>query len=132
MRVAVLEVVARREQRAGCAQVAADRAVGGHELLVDDRALPAEPRPVGAVHACAVDREDGVDAILLAELEIVLAVVGRHVDESGAGVRRDELAGEERARLCEEPTERVHRVACGCAFELRTKDLSICNLLQIA
>jgi len=120
MRVAVLEVVARREQRAGRAQVGADRAVGGHELLVDDRPLPAEPGPVGAVHACAVDREDRVDAVLLAELEIVLAVVRRHVDEPGARVRRDEIAGEERAGLCEEPAERVHWVAGGRAFELRT------------
>ena len=27
---------------------------------------------------------------------------------------RDERAGEERARLREEPAERVHRVSCGC------------------
>ncbi len=132
MRVAVLEVVARREQRTGRAQIGADRAVGGHELLVDDRPLPAEPGPVGAVHPRTVDREDRVDAVLLAELEIVLAVVRRHVDEAGARVGGDEVAGEERAGLGEEPAECVHRVACGGAFELRTEDLSICDLLQIS
>jgi hypothetical protein len=80
MRVAVLEVVARREQRAGLAEVRADRAVRAHELLVDDAALATEPRPVGTVHPCAVDSEDRVDAVLLAEFEIVLAVIRRHVD----------------------------------------------------
>ena len=53
MRVAVLEVGARREQRAGLAQVGADRPVGRVELVVDDAALAAEPQPVGAVHAAA-------------------------------------------------------------------------------
>jgi hypothetical protein len=80
MRVAVLEVVARRQQRADLAQVGADRAVRTHELLVDDAALATEPCPVGPVHPRAVDREDRVDAVLLAEFEIVLAVIRRHVD----------------------------------------------------
>ena len=48
MRIAVLEVVARREQRAGRAQVRTDRPVGADELLVDDasparRATPSPP-----------------------------------------------------------------------------------------
>ena len=47
----------------------------------------------------------------LAQREIVLAVIGRHVDEAGAGVGGDEIAGQERARLGEEPAEVVHRVA---------------------
>ena len=102
MRVAVLEVGARGEQRAGLAQVRADRPVGRVELVVDDAALPAEPRPVGAVEAARVDREHRVDAVGLAQLEIVLAMVGRHVDEAGALVGGDEVAGQERPRLGEE------------------------------
>ena len=111
MRIAVREIVRRREQRARRAQVGADRPVGGDELLVDDAALAAEPRPVGAVHPRAVDREHRVDAVFLAQQEIVLAVVGRHMDEPGAGVGGDEVAGQERARLGEEAAEVVHRVA---------------------
>ncbi len=47
----------------------------------------------------------------LAQFEIVLAVVRRHMDESGAAVGGDEIAREEWARLGEEPAEVVHRVA---------------------
>src|SRR3546814_1854170 len=88
MRIAVAVVGAGGKQRAGFAQVGADRAVGGVELGVDDAALAAEPRPVGAVLAVALDREDGVDAVRLAQVEIILAMVGRHMDEAGAAVDR--------------------------------------------
>eukprot|EP01035_Chromulina_nebulosa_P035392 gene35391-47566_t len=54
----------------------------------------------------------------LAQLEIVLAVIRRHMDETGAGIGGDEVAGQERARLGEEPAQRVHRVAGGGAGEL--------------
>ena len=111
MRVAVFEVVRRREQRAGFAQVAADRPVAGDELLVDHRTLAAEPRPVVAEHAVAIDREHRIDAVRLAQQEIVLAMVGRHVDEAGAGVGSDEVAGQERAGLGEEAAEMMHRMA---------------------
>src|SRR3546814_9434266 len=37
MRIAVREIVGRREQRPRRAQIRTDRAVGAHELLVDDR-----------------------------------------------------------------------------------------------
>ena len=65
---------------------------GRVELVVDDAALPAEPQPVGPVLAVAFDREDRVDAVRLAQLEIVLAMVGRHVDEARALVGGDEVA----------------------------------------
>src|SRR3546814_19541222 len=79
------------------AQVGAERAVGGVELGVDDAALAAEPRPVGAVLAVALDREDGVDAVRLAQVEIILAMVGRHMDEAGDAVGGDEIARAEGA-----------------------------------
>ena len=47
----------------------------------------------------------------LAQVEVVLAVVRRHVDEAGASIGGDEVAGEERARPREEAAEMVHRVA---------------------
>ena len=53
-----------------------------------------------------------------AQLEIVLAMVGRHVDEAGALVGGDEVAGQERARLGEEAAELVHRVAGDGAGEV--------------
>src|SRR3546814_12978617 len=68
-----------------------------HLLGVDDAALAADPRPVGAVLAVALDREDGVDAVRLAQVEIILAMVGRHMDEAGAAVGGDEIAREEGA-----------------------------------
>ena len=118
MRVAVLEVGARGEQRAGFAQVGADRPVGRVELGVDDAALAAEPQPVGRGNAARIDREHRVDAVGLAQLEIVLAMVRRHVDEAGALVGGDEVAGQERARLGEEAAELVHRVAGDGAGEV--------------
>ena len=118
MRIAVREIVRRREQRPRLAQVAADRPVARDELLVDDAALPTEPRPVGPVHPRAIDREHRVDAVLLAQQEIVLAMIRRHVDEAGAGIGGDEVAGQERARLGEEPAEVVHRVAGDGAGEV--------------
>lgn len=105
------EIVRGGEQGAGFAQVRADRAVRRDELLVDHRSLAAEPQPVGAVHPRAVDCEDGIDPVRLAQQEVVLAMVRRHVDETGTRVGGDEVAGQERARLGEEAAEMVHRVA---------------------
>jgi len=59
----------------------------------------------------SADSELRVEAVGLAQLEIVLAMVGRHVDEAGARVGGDMIGGHERARASEEATERVHRVA---------------------
>ena len=98
VRIAVLIVGAGGEQCAGVAEVRADRAVGGVELGVDHAALAAEPRPILAIFAVALDREDGVDAVRLAQVEIVLAMVGCHMDEAGAAVGGDEIARKERTR----------------------------------
>src|SRR5690606_13810807 len=84
----------------------------------DHRSLAAEPGPVGAVLAVAFDGEDRIDAVVLAQEEVVLAMVGRHMDEAGAGVGGDEVAGEQRAGLGEEATEMVHRVAGDRAGEV--------------
>src|SRR3546814_15895029 len=51
MRIAVREIVGRREHRPRRAQIRTDRAVGAHELLVDDAALPAEPRTIRAIRS---------------------------------------------------------------------------------
>ena len=111
MRIAVPEIVRRGEQRARVAQVGADRSVFAYELGVDDAALPAQPQPVRAIFAISLDREDGVEAIRLAERKVVLAMVRRHVDQAGARIGRDEITGKERARLGEETAETVHWVA---------------------
>ncbi len=118
MRIAVHEVRAGGEQGAGFAQVRADRPVRRVELGVDDAALPAQPQPVLAILAVALDREHRVDAVRLAQLEIVLAMVGRHVDEARALVGGDEVARQERTRLGEEAAEMVHRVAGDGAGEV--------------
>src|SRR3546814_18667535 len=107
MRIAVLEILARGEEGAGVAQVRADRAVGRVELLVDDRSLAAEPEPVLAIAPVILDREDGVDAVRLAQQEIVLAMVGRHVNQAGARPGGDEIAGGARAGVSEEAAAMV-------------------------
>ena len=115
VRVGVLVVRARAQQRARFGEVRADRPVGRVEVGVDDRTaalvIPAKPRPVVAVHAAIVDREDRVDPVLAAQVEIVLAMVGRHVDEAGTGVGGDEVAREHGAERFVEPAKLVHRVA---------------------
>ena len=107
----MLEVRGCREQRPRLAQVRADRPVGRVELGVDDAPLPAEPHPVVAVAAVVGHREDGIDAVFLAEVEILLAMVRRFVDEAGALVGGDEIGGKKRPRPGEEAAEFVHRVA---------------------
>ena len=94
MRIGMLVVVAGREQRARFAQIAADRAFGRIERLVDDAAAAflavlvqiasAEPFPVVAIAPVGHDREDRLEPVGAAQQEIVLAMVGRHVDEPGA------------------------------------------------
>ena len=115
MGVGVRVVRARREQCARFAQVRADRAVGRVELGVDDAHAAlirtAEPAPVVAVAPVVHHREDGVDTVRLAQLEVVLAMIGRHVDKAGAAVGGDEIAGQQRTRGRVEPAEVVHRVA---------------------
>ena len=129
MRIAVLVVRRCREQRARRAQVFADRAIRRVELRVDDAALPAEPAPVGAILPVALDREHRVDGVFesevfgaLAQLEIVLAMVGCHMDEAGALFGRDEIAGQERAGFRKEPAEMVHRVAGNSSGEVGAKN----------
>src|SRR5438270_12996369 len=109
MRIAVPEL-ARGEQRARIAQVEADRPVRRVELVVDDTALRAEPQPVRLVEPARIDGEYRVDSELPAQLEIVLAMVRRHVDETRALVGRDEVARKERPRLGEAPAQLPHRV----------------------
>src|SRR3546814_17085212 len=118
MRIAVLEILARGEEGAGVAQVRADRAVGRVELLVDDRSLAAEPEPVLAIAPVILAREDGVDAVRLAQQEIVPAMVGRHVNQAGARLGGDEIAGEARAGFSEEAAEMVHWMASNGAGSL--------------
>ena len=91
------------QQAAGGGKIAADRPVGGVEFRIDDRSLAAQPGPVGAVLAVAFNCEDRVDPMRLAQQEVVLAVVGGHVDQARAAVGGDEVrAVEERAGLGEE------------------------------
>ncbi len=109
VRIAV-RVVTVCKQRARSLQVFQDRPVNRIELVVDDRALPAEPRPVGAVFAVALHREHGFQPMRLAQLEIVLAMIGGHMDKAGALFHGDEMAGQERAGAQEKFGERAVRV----------------------
>src|SRR3546814_12639098 len=51
------------------------------------------------------------DAWRLAQQEIVLAMIGRHVDEPRARIGGDKIAAQERAGLRKEAAELVHRMA---------------------
>ena len=100
------KIIARRQQRAGLAQVRTDRPVLGDKFLVDHRPGPLvaarQPGPVVAIDAIGLDREHRVDAVLLAQIEIILAMVGRHMDQPGPGIGGDKMrAIEKRARLGE-------------------------------
>jgi hypothetical protein len=137
MRIAMLVVRTRREQPAGLAQVRADRPIGRVELGIDDRALSAEPAPVGAVLAVAFHGELRLQPVRLAQLEIVLAVVRGHMDQPGAALGGDEVAGQEWAGFGKEPAEVVHRVAGDGSGEVgalagphrREAELSACRCL---
>jgi hypothetical protein len=111
VRIAVLVIRARASSSACFAQVRTDRAVGRVEFGVDDAALSAEPAQSVAIFAVAFDRELGIDAVRLAQVKVVLAMVGRHMDKAGAAVGGDEIAGQERAGLGKEAAQMVHRVA---------------------
>ena len=94
MRVRVLEWCG-GEQRACFAQVIANWAIGRINLGIDDRAYAAAifglgPSPIGAIPPIALHREHRVDTIGLAQREVILAMVGRHMDEPGARIGRDE------------------------------------------
>src|SRR3954454_7154477 len=122
MRVTVLEVRARSEERPDIPQVRAYWPVGRIELGVDHAALSAEPQPIGTVETARIDGEDRINAIGAAQLEIVLAMVGCHVDKAGALVGGDEFARKKRPRLGKEAAELVHRVSCNRSGELSTGD----------
>ena len=130
-------VGAGREEGTGFAQGGEDGAVGGVELGVDDGAFAAQPWPVGAVFAVALYREDGGEGqvggaegggVSLAQGKVVLAVVRGHVDEAGAAVGGDEVAGQEMAGRGEEAAEGVHGVAGGGAGEVSAVDAYVLAL----
>ena len=86
MRVGMLVIVARGQQRARFAQIAADRAFGRIERLVDYAAAAflavlvqiasAEPFPIVAIAPVSHDREDRLESVGTAQQEVVLAMVG--------------------------------------------------------
>ena len=93
MRIAVLEAaareLARRDQRLDDGTVG----VAFLALRLEDR-LAAEQRQVGAEGAVFHDVVSHRQAVLLADQVVVVAMVGRGVDEAGAGVVGDVVAGE--------------------------------------
>ena len=99
------------QQRPRSAQIIADRPFRRVQRGVDDvLGFAAQPQPIGAVTAIAFHGKHGVDPMRLAQREIILAMVGRHVDKPGAGIRGDEIAGQEGAGTREEVAQLVHRV----------------------
>ena len=121
MRIGVLVILTCAQQSARVAKVRTDRPVRRVEVGIDDRAAAllairiqiarAQPRPVVSIASIAHDCEDGFDAHGLAQVEIVLAVIGRHVDEAGAAIGGDEIAGQHGAERFVEAAELVHRMA---------------------
>ena len=98
------KIGAGREQRARLAQVRTDRAFRAVEILVDHPAgalvAARQPFPVLAIDAVGIDREHRIDAIGLAQVKIILAMIGRHMDQPGTRIGCDEMRTiEERTRL---------------------------------
>ena len=100
-----------REQAASRVQRSANGAVRRVEFGVDDAAFTAEPEPISAIFAVAFDREHRVDSVCLAQVKVILAMIGRHMDEAGAAISGDEVACEHWARFRKETAEMVHWVA---------------------
>ncbi len=90
MRVAVLVIGGRREQAACIAQIRTDRTIGRVEFGVDDAALSGQPSPIIAVFAIGGDGENGFNAVRLAQVKVILAMIGGHMDKAGAGFGGDE------------------------------------------
>jgi hypothetical protein len=85
------------KQRTGSLQVLQDGAIARIELRVDDAALPAKPAPVSTIFAIALDRELRLQPVRLAQIKVVLAMIGRHMDKAGAAVSGNKIAGQEGA-----------------------------------
>ena len=119
------EILRGGEQAAGLAKVAVDRSVRRVELGVDHRALASEPGPVLAIAAVVGDGEHRIDPDLLADQEVLLAMVRRHVDEAGALLGGDMVAGQERPRLGKEAAETVHRMAGDGACKIGSADSNL-------
>src|SRR3546814_15043476 len=64
-----------------------------------------------SVEAARFHREHGIDAVRLAQREIVLTMIRGHMDKPGARIGGDEIARQERARPSEKPATFVHRMA---------------------
>ncbi len=75
------------------------------DVLADerfDRGIGFGGDEFGGEAAAVVDGGEDGEAVLLAELVVVVAVAGGDVDESGAGVGGDEVGGEDFAGAVEE------------------------------
>ena len=107
----MLVIRRRRDQPASRVQRGAYGAIRRVELGIDDAAFTAEPEPISAIFAVAFDREHRVDSVCLAQVKVILAMIGRHMDEAGAAVSGDEVACEHWARFRKETAEMVHWVA---------------------
>ncbi len=64
----------------------------------------------GARAPVGTAREGRLGTVGAAQQEVVVAMVGRHVNEARAAVGGDEIARQKGARLRVEPAEMVHRV----------------------
>ena len=91
---------------------------GALNLLLITLPWPPSHAQSGRYLPSSVDREHRIDPRRLADQEILLAMVGRHMDEAGAGVGGDMVGGQERPRPREEAAEMVHRVAGDGAGEV--------------
>ena len=94
MRIAVLVIRRRREQAAAFVQRFADGAIRCVKFGVDDAALTAQPSPIRTIFAIGFDRKDRINAVRLAQVEIILTMVRGHVDEASAAFGGNEIARE--------------------------------------
>ena len=115
-----------REQGACLAQIRTDRTFGAVKILVDHAAgalvATRQPFPVIAIDAIRLDREHWVDAVFLAQIEIILAMIRRHMHQPGTGIGGDKMRTiEKRARFGVKFAVREfvgHRVFGGSTGEL--------------
>ncbi len=123
MRIAVLEIRARREQRAVASrksvQIGPSGALNLALMTLRLRFLSrARPSPVITKTAIGLNGEHRIDSVGLAQFEIVLAVVGRHMDEARALVGSDKIAWQGGGEALRRTPPHAHRVVGCCSTQL--------------
>ena len=114
----MLKISRRCNQTAALAQIRANRTIGRVELGIDHTPLPTKPGPVFAILAIGHNCENRIDPIGLAQDEIILTMIRRHMDKPGACIGCDEITGQKWTGFGVKSAKMVHGVTGDGSGEL--------------